>query len=100
MKLYGARRAFERAAMKAEYEAGASIRTIAAAHGHSYGYVHKALTQSGTELRGRGGPNNPNPVPIPPEQAYRRQSSQAPSTRSRQPRSVPRLTRQSPHRQD
>ncbi|WP_423487875.1 helix-turn-helix domain-containing protein [Mycobacteroides sp. PCS013] len=77
MKLHGAQRAFERAAMKAEYEAGASIRTIAASHGHSYGYVHDALAATGTQLRSRGGPNNLNPVPIPPEKAYRRPSSQA-----------------------
>ncbi|WP_255788088.1 helix-turn-helix domain-containing protein [Mycobacteroides abscessus] len=61
MKLYGARRASERATMKAEYEAGASIRTIASIHGHSYGYVHDALIATGTRLRGRGGPNNPYP---------------------------------------
>ncbi|WP_100522788.1 helix-turn-helix domain-containing protein [Mycobacteroides abscessus] len=61
MKLYGARRASERAAMKAEYEAGASIRTIASTHGHSYGYVHDALIATGTQLHSRGGPNNPYP---------------------------------------
>ncbi|EIU15388.1 hypothetical protein MA5S0422_1803 [Mycobacteroides abscessus 5S-0422] len=58
MKTYGAERAQERAALKAAYEAGTSIRTLAAAHGHSYGYVHDALTETGTQLRGRGGPNN------------------------------------------
>lgn len=58
MKTYGAERAQERAALKAAYDAGASIRTLAAAHGHSYGYVHDALTETGTQLRGRGGPNN------------------------------------------
>ncbi|RIQ96034.1 helix-turn-helix domain-containing protein [Mycobacteroides abscessus] len=58
MKTRGAERAQERAEMKAAYEAGASIRALAAAHGHSYGYVHDALTESGTRLRGRGGPNN------------------------------------------
>ncbi len=63
MKTRGAERAQERAALKAAYEAGASIRTLAAARGHSYGYVHDALTETGTQLRGRGGPNNPNPVP-------------------------------------
>lgn len=61
MKLYGARRASERATMKAEYEAGASIRTIASTRGHSYGYVHDALIATGTQLRSRGGHNNPYP---------------------------------------
>ncbi|SKF67656.1 transcriptional regulator [Mycobacteroides abscessus subsp. bolletii] len=58
MKTCGAERMQERAALKAAYEAGASIRAIAAAHGHSYGYVHDALVATGTQLRGRGGPNN------------------------------------------
>lgn len=58
MKYTGAERAEERAVLKAQYEAGASIRTIAAANGHSYGYVHDALVATGTQLRGRGGPNN------------------------------------------
>lgn len=71
MKTHGAERAQERADLKAAYEAGASIRTLAAAHGHSYGYVHDALTAAGARLRGRGGPNNRNPVPIPPEKAHR-----------------------------
>lgn len=61
MKCYGAQRVSERAEMKAEYEAGASIRTIATARGHSYGYVHDALIATGTQLRSRGGPNNPYP---------------------------------------
>ncbi|MEU9805175.1 helix-turn-helix domain-containing protein [Mycobacterium sp. NPDC050853] len=59
----GAERERERAALKAAYEDGASIRTLAAATGHSYGYVHDALIETGTQLRGRGGPNNRNPVP-------------------------------------
>lgn len=58
VKTYGKERARERAALKAAYEAGASIRALAAAGGHSYGYVHDALTETGTQLRGRGGPNN------------------------------------------
>lgn len=73
MKLYGDRRTSERAVLKAEYEAGASIRTIASTHGHSYGYVHDALVATGAQLRSRGGPNNPYPfrrrakeaVPVP-----------------------------------
>ncbi|MFF1568699.1 helix-turn-helix domain-containing protein [Streptomyces sp. NPDC058293] len=40
---------------KREYDAGASIRTLADAHGRSYGFVHRILTEAGTGLRGRGG---------------------------------------------
>ncbi|MFT8180669.1 helix-turn-helix domain-containing protein [Mycobacteroides chelonae] len=40
--------------MKAAYEAGASIRTLATTHAHPYGYVHDALTEAGAQLRGRG----------------------------------------------
>ncbi|WP_078279184.1 helix-turn-helix domain-containing protein [Mycobacteroides franklinii] len=65
MKTHGAERAQEGADLKAAYEAGASIRTLAAAHGHSYGYVHHALTEAGAELRGRGGPEQPQPSPHP-----------------------------------
>lgn len=76
MKTRGAERVQERAVLKAAYEAGASIRALAAAGGHSYGYVHDALTQTGTQLRGRGGPNNRNPIPIPPKKAFRRRAPQ------------------------
>lgn len=55
MKTRGAERAQERADLKAAYEAGASIRTLAAAHGHSYGYVHDALTEAGAQLRAGAG---------------------------------------------
>ncbi|MBN9620404.1 MAG: transcriptional regulator, partial [Actinobacteria bacterium] len=34
---------------------GASIRSLAAEHGRSYGFVHRLLVESGTTLRGRGG---------------------------------------------
>ena len=37
------------------YGAGESIRSLAAATGRSYGFVHRVLTESGVELRGRGG---------------------------------------------
>ena len=39
----------------ARYEAGASIREIAEDVGRSYGFVHAMLTESGVQLRGRGG---------------------------------------------
>ncbi|MBF9327891.1 helix-turn-helix domain-containing protein [Mycobacteroides chelonae] len=69
-------RAQERVALKAAYEARASIRTRATAGGHSCGYVHDALTETGTQLRGRGGPNNRKPVPIPPDKTSRRGPAQ------------------------
>ncbi|SLC01037.1 transcriptional regulator [Mycobacteroides abscessus subsp. abscessus] len=47
----------ERAELNVGYEKGASIRTLAAETGRSYGYVHRALVESGVVLRGRGGPN-------------------------------------------
>ncbi len=40
------------------YERGASIRTLVASTGKSYGSVHSMLLESGTTLRGRGGPNH------------------------------------------
>ncbi|BBY00425.1 transcriptional regulator [Mycobacterium seoulense] len=40
------------------YEGGASIRTLAARTGRSYGSVHSMLLQAGTTMRGRGGPNH------------------------------------------
>lgn len=63
MKTRGSERAEERAALKAAYEAGASIRTLAAAGAHSYGYVRDALIETGAQLRGRDGPSNRNQVP-------------------------------------
>ncbi|WP_197381366.1 helix-turn-helix domain-containing protein [Mycolicibacterium mengxianglii] len=40
------------------YEGGASIRTLAASTGRSYGSVHSMLVESGTTMRSRGGPNH------------------------------------------
>ena len=39
------------------YEGGASIRSLVATTGRSYGSVHSLLLESGTTMRGRGGPN-------------------------------------------
>lgn len=39
----------------AKYSAGHSIRAIAEDSGRSYGFVHRVLTESGMELRARGG---------------------------------------------
>ncbi|MEE6179545.1 helix-turn-helix domain-containing protein [Mycobacterium sp. 050134] len=40
------------------YEGGASIRNLAASTGRSYGAIHSMLRESGTTMRGRGGPNH------------------------------------------
>ena len=37
------------------YAAGESIRSLAAAAGRSYGFVHNLLTEGGASLRQRGG---------------------------------------------
>jgi hypothetical protein len=47
------------------YEGGASIRNLVATTGRSYGSIHSLLRESGTTMRGRGGPNHrarPKPV--------------------------------------
>jgi Helix-turn-helix domain len=41
--------------LKARYDAGESIRSLATATGRSYGFIHRILTESGAALRGRGG---------------------------------------------
>jgi hypothetical protein len=41
--------------LKGRYDAGESIRSLATATGRSYGFIHRILTESGAELRGRGG---------------------------------------------
>lgn len=43
--------------LKKQYEAGASIRSLAQSTGRSYGFVHKVLVESDVKLRGRGGAN-------------------------------------------
>ncbi|MEV0433258.1 MULTISPECIES: helix-turn-helix domain-containing protein [Nocardia] len=43
--------------LKKQYEAGASIRSLARATGRSYGFIHNVLVESHVELRGRGGAN-------------------------------------------
>ncbi|MBS9532264.1 transcriptional regulator [Mycobacterium sp. M1] len=44
--------------LRSAYERGASIRTLAATTGRSYGSVHSMLRESGVAMRGRGGPNH------------------------------------------
>jgi len=41
--------------LKKRYDAGESIRALAAATGRSYGFIHRILTETGVTLRGRGG---------------------------------------------
>ncbi len=41
--------------LKSRYDAGESIRSLAASTGRSYGFIHRILTESGVTLRGRGG---------------------------------------------
>lgn len=41
--------------LKKKYSAGASIRELAESTGRSYGFIHRVLSESGVELRGRGG---------------------------------------------
>ena len=44
--------------LRNEYERGASIRSLAASTGRSYGSVHSMLRESGAAMRSRGGPNH------------------------------------------
>lgn len=41
--------------LRRRYEAGESIRSLAASTGRSYGFIHRVLSESGATLRGRGG---------------------------------------------
>jgi Helix-turn-helix domain len=41
--------------LKKRYDSGESIRSLAAATGRSYGFVHRILSETGVTLRGRGG---------------------------------------------
>jgi Helix-turn-helix domain len=41
--------------LRARYDAGESIRSLATATGRSYGFIHRILTENGVALRGRGG---------------------------------------------
>jgi autotransporter adhesin len=44
--------------LRRAYESGASIRTLVASTGRSYGSIHSMLRESGTTMRSRGGPNH------------------------------------------
>jgi predicted transcriptional regulator len=43
------------AELKAQYEAGASVRSLAESTGRSYGGVHRLLADAGVAFRSRGG---------------------------------------------
>ncbi|MDH6244184.1 helix-turn-helix domain-containing protein [Mycobacterium sp. OTB74] len=44
--------------LRTAYEGGASIRSLVATSGKSYGSVHSMLLQAGAIMRSRGGPNH------------------------------------------
>jgi Helix-turn-helix domain/Family of unknown function (DUF6247) len=54
-RVTGAERDRLAADLKRRYESGESIRALAAATDRSYGFIHRILTESGVNLRGRGG---------------------------------------------
>jgi Helix-turn-helix domain len=54
-RVTGADRTKLAADLKKRYDAGESIRALAASTGRSYGFVHRILTENGVSLRGRGG---------------------------------------------
>ncbi len=45
--------------LRSAYEGGASIRTLVASTGRSYGSIHSMLRESGTTMRSRGGAEPP-----------------------------------------
>jgi hypothetical protein len=54
-RITGSERTKLAADLKKQYSKGKSIRELADAHGRSYGFVHRVLSESGVALRGRGG---------------------------------------------
>ena len=54
-RVTGADRTKLAADLRKRYDAGESIRSLAASTGRSYGFVHRILTENGVSLRGRGG---------------------------------------------
>jgi predicted transcriptional regulator len=55
VRLTGAERDELATRLVAQYQEGASIRSLAESTGRSYGFVHRVLTESDVTLRGRGG---------------------------------------------
>ncbi|MFI9780572.1 helix-turn-helix domain-containing protein [Streptomyces sp. NPDC051956] len=60
-RITGAEREQLAVELKAAYEGGASIRSIADSTGRSYGFVHHILTEVGVTLRQRGGATRDKP---------------------------------------
>ncbi|MET7846119.1 helix-turn-helix domain-containing protein [Streptomyces sp. NPDC005356] len=60
-RITGAERDQIAAELKASYEGGASIRSLADSTGRSYGFVHRILIEAGVTLRGRGGATRGKP---------------------------------------
>ncbi len=54
-RVTGADRARLASDLQKRYNAGESIRALAAATGRSYGFIHRILAEAGVTLRGRGG---------------------------------------------
>jgi hypothetical protein len=54
-RIVGAERTKLSVELKKAYDKGKSIRDLADSHGRSYGFIHRVLSESGVNLRGRGG---------------------------------------------
>src|SRR5882672_2264728 len=54
-RIIGAERATLAKDLVKRYTSGESIRALASSTGRSYGFVHRVLTESGVQLRQRGG---------------------------------------------
>lgn len=54
-RIVGAERATLAKDLVKRYTSGESLRNLAASTDRSYGFVHRMLTESGVQLRGRGG---------------------------------------------
>lgn len=57
-RVRGERRHQLAARLKKKYDAGSSIRALAAETGRSYGHINQLLHEAGVDLRGRGGSRN------------------------------------------
>jgi hypothetical protein len=65
-RVSGTERARLAADLRTRYDAGLSIRALAAATGRSYGFVHRMLTESGATLRHHKFVRVPGEVPAGP----------------------------------
>ncbi|MGI9093528.1 MAG: helix-turn-helix domain-containing protein [Mycobacteriales bacterium] len=55
VRITGASRTKLSTDLRKKYEHGKSIRALANDTGRSYGFIHRLLSESGANLRGRGG---------------------------------------------